>query len=362
VPTPYVTIDLDVIAANARAVVDFCSRYGIAVAGVTKGVCGDPAVARAMLRGGVTMIADSRISNLHRLRTAGVEAPIMLLRLPALSDVADVVALADISLNSELPVITALGEAAIARGVVHEVIVMVDLGDLREGVWPDDLVPFIAEARQVPGIRIIGLGANLACFAGVVPSAENMARMVALADAVEQAHGLGLPWLSGINSSALDVMESGDMPTRVNHARIGEAILLGRETTRREPWPGTRQDAFRLHAEVLELKIKPSRPIGRQAEDAFGDRPVFADQGNRLRALLNIGREDVRVEGVAPLLAGASVVGGSSGYLVLDVEDTDHKPRVGDVLAFAPIYGALLAAMTSPYVEKRYIGREAENQ
>lgn len=358
-PTPFLTIDLEIISANARAVVDFCSRHAVAVAGVTKGVCGDPAVAWAMLRGGVTMIADSRISNLRRLRKAGIEGPIMLLRLPALGDVDDVAELADVSLNSELTVMTALGEAAIARGIAHDVIVMVDLGDLREGVWPDDLIPFVAEARQVPGIRIVGLGTNLACFAGVAPSAENMARMVDLANAVEQDHGLDLPWISGMNSSALDLMVSGDMPARVNHARIGEAILLGRETTHRKPWPGTRPDAFRLHAEILELKTKPSLPAGPRSEDAFGHIPEFKDRGSRLKALLNIGREDVTLDGLVPLLAGVDIIGGSSGYLVLDVENADQKLRVGDALAFTPTYGALLAAMTSPYVEKRYLGREA---
>lgn len=230
---------------------------------------------------------------------------------------------------------------------------MVDLGDLREGIWPDDLIPFVREALKLPGIRIAGLGANLACFGGVVPSIDNMHWLVALAEAIEQGFGLELQWLSGLNSSGLDLIASGDLPERINHARIGEAILLGCETVHRRPWPGTFQDAFILHGEVLELKRKPSLPIGERGEDAFGHMPVFEDHGLRHRALLNLGREDVDVAGIRPLDARLRILGASSGYLVLDVTDAAGDIRVGDEVGFHVNYSALLAAMTSEYVIKR---------
>jgi predicted amino acid racemase len=355
VTTPYLTIDLDAIEANARAVVGLCAEHGIIAVGVTKGVCGHAEVAKAMLRGGIAAIADSRLTNLRRLRAAGIGAPIMLLRVPALSAAAEVVETADISLNSELVVLEALSNAALTRGTVHEVVVMVDLGDLREGVWPDDVVPFVGEALRLPGIRVVGLGANLACFGGVVPSTDNMGQLAALAGEVEVVHGVALRWISGINSSGLDLITTGAMPVRVNHARIGEAILLGRETTRRKPWPGTRQDAFVLHAEVLELKTKPSVPVGERAEDAFSRMPDFEDRGEIVRALLNLGREDVDVAGLTPCERPVTILGASSGYLVVDAGEAAADLHVGDEIAFFPSYGSLVAAMTSEYVEKRLL-------
>lgn len=353
VPSPSLTIDLDKIEHNARAIVGLCARHGIAVTGVTKVTGGDPEVAQAMLRGGVASIGDSRLESVHRLRRAGVAAPFMLLRIPSLSAVDEVVASADVSLNSELVVLGALSAAARRRGEVHQVIVMVDLGDLREGVWPDDLVPFVRHALELPGIRIGGLGTNLSCFGGVVPSADNMGRLVELAGELERRFGLRLDWISGANSSGLELIASGRMPARVNHARIGEAILLGRETIHRRPWPGTFQDAFLLHAEVLELKRKPSVPIGERGEDAFGERPVFEDRGEIVRALLSVGREDVNVSGIAPADPRMRILGGSSGYLVVDVTAVAEGLRVGDDVAFSVNYSALLAAMTSQYVQKR---------
>jgi predicted amino acid racemase len=350
---PHLSIDLEVIEGNARTIVDLCAEHGIAVSGVTKGVCGNSEIAKAMLRGGVISLAESRLENIARLRAGGIDVPITMLRLPPLSGVDEVVAAAGASLNSELDVVAGLSEAAQRRGAVHDIVVMVELGDLREGVLPDDVVPFVRRALELPGIRIAGLGANLSCFGGVVPSADNMTGLVALTEDVERTFGLELELISGINSSGLDLVAAGGMPARVNHARIGEAILLGRETVRRRPWPGTRQDAFVLRAEVLERKRKPSVPAGETGEDAFGRRPSFTDRGERVRALLNIGREDIDVGSLTPLDPGVTILGASSGYLVADVTESGTGAEVGDELAFQPGYGALLAAMTSAYVKKR---------
>lgn len=352
---PYVSIDLDKIEHNARVIVDLCKRHGIEVTGVTKGVCGQPDVASAMLRGGVASIADSRVDNLRRLGAAGVEAPKILLSLPPLSGVDEVVAAADVSLNSELCVLEALSEAAAKRGVSHDVLLMVDLGDLREGIMPDELDSFVEKANGLERLRIIGLGTNLACFSGLAPSRENMGRLAALADEIENRHRLSLRWISGINSSGLELVASGGVPARVNHARIGEAILLGIETIRHSPWPDTYQDAFVLHAEVLELKQKPSFVPGERGEDAFGRRHAPEDRGPMRRALLNIGREDVLVEGLTPLTPKLRILGGSSGYLVVDVTAAPASMRVGDELSFDMTYGALLATMTSDYVGKRVL-------
>jgi predicted amino acid racemase len=349
-------IDVDKIEHNARVIVAQCRAHGIEVTGVTKGVCGHPEVARAMLRGGVISIGESRMTNIHNLKAAGVECQYMLLRLPPLSHVEDVIGSVDVSLNSELSVLAALSEAACGQGRRHDVIVMVDLGDLREGIWPDDLIPFVEAALRLPGIRIVGLGANLTCFGGVIPTEQNMAALVDYVSKVECSFGISLPWISGGNSSALELVASERMPKRINHMRIGEAILLGHETSHRRAWPDTYQDAFILYAEVLELKTKPSVPLGERGEDAFGKVPIFTDRGLIKRAILNVGREDVSIEGLRPLDAGIIILGASSDYLIVDVTSATRPVAMGHTLAFLPDYAALLAAMTSPYVEKRLSG------
>jgi predicted amino acid racemase len=352
---PCVTIDLDRIEHNARTIVGLCRGHGLTVVGVTKCTGGHPEIAWAMLRGGVAAIGESQVENIRRLKGAGVSAPCVLLRLPSPSEAEEVVEWADCSLNSEPSVLERLSEAARRRGRVHDVIVMVDLGDLREGLWPGEAVAVVGEALRLPGIRVAGVGSNLACFGGVVPGEGNMNLLTEIAGAAERRFGVTLDWISGANSSALKLIAAGRMPPRVNQARIGEAILLGRETTRREPWPGTFQDAFALHAEILELKRKPTAPLGERSEDAFGHRPRFENHGEIDRALVNIGREEVAIEGITPHDARLAVLGASSSYLVVDVTGAGGRLRVGDELGFSLSYGALLTVMTSEYVEKRVV-------
>jgi predicted amino acid racemase/arginase family enzyme len=350
---PEVAIDLGRIERNARAVVTRCAATGIKIFGVTKGTCGHPQVARAMLRGGVVGIAESRFENIRRLRDSGITAPIMLLRSPPISRVEEVVRTVDISLQSELTTIAELSRIAERMGRVHDIMLMVDLGDLREGIWPTDLIPTVEKVLEMKGVRIAGLGTNLTCFGAIMPTEENLTQLMAHAYKVESLTGLPLDWISGGNSSSLPLLLDHGLPVGINNLRIGEAILQGGlETFRETPWQDLQFDACRLTGDVIEVKRKPSMPIGESGYDAFGNQPVFVDEGDRLRAIANIGREDVLIEGLTPLNKGVRVLGASSDHLVMDVTDADPPIAVGDRVSFRMNYGALLAVMTSEYVEK----------
>ncbi len=352
---PVISVDLDKIENNAKTLITFCQKKNITITGVTKVTCGMPQVARAMIWGGVTSIGESRIENIHRLRASGIHHPFMLLRIPPLSGVDEIVASVDISLNSELSVIQKLAQAAVKRGLIHNILLMIDLGDLREGIWPDDLIPLVHEVVTMRGIKIAGLGTNLTCYGGIVPTRENMQELVDYAKQIESRFNLKLKYISGGNSSSLKLLADGKMPKEINHLRIGEAILLGRETVNREKWPGTHQDAFMLSAEVIEVKIKPSMPIGQISQNAFGEEPVFEDKGDITRAILNVGREDVNVEGLTLLDNSLSILGASSDHLLLNVTPAKPKIKLGDRIKFFPNYAALLSSMTSAYVEKKLL-------
>src|SRR5262245_4909832 len=186
---PRISIDLARIERNARVVVQRCATSGIKVFGVTKGTCGMPQVARAMLRGGVVGIAESRFENIQRLRDSGIDCPIMLLRSPPLSRAEEVVRTIDISLQSELAVIREISRIAERLGRVHDIIVMIDLGDLREGIWPNDLIPTIDEILMLRGVRIAGVGTNLSCFGAIIPTRDNLSQLEAHAYKVERITG-----------------------------------------------------------------------------------------------------------------------------------------------------------------------------
>jgi len=350
--TPRLEIFTKKIEENTRTIVDMIHAAGGSAACITKVTCANPAVVRALRAGGADMIADSRILNLQSLVGAGLNLPLMLLRIPAPNRVADIVRCADYSLNSSVATVKKLSEAAQFFNVNHKVIIMVDIGDLREGVWPDHVNNVVKDTANLPNIEVVGLGCNLACYGGVIPNHENMQMLVDIRDECSRVTGLELPVLSGANSASLPVLFRGEMPKEINHYRIGETILLGRDVIDRSPWPGMHQDTFRVVAEVVEIEPKPSIPIGERGEDAFGGHVEFVDRGVRRRAICNIGRQDVLVDNITPEDSGIIVLGGSSDHLILDIEEAHQKITLGSEIAFFPGYGALLAASTSPYVQK----------
>ena len=350
---PQLSINLDLIEHNARQIVKLCKTKGIEIFGVTKGTCGMPHVARAMLRGGVSGLGESRFENIRRLRNCGIMCPIMLLRSPPLSHLEEVVNFVDISLNSEFVVINELSRIATRLGRTHDIILMIDLGDLREGLWPDELYSTIEKVLCLDGIRVVGLGTNLSCFGGVIPTVTNMNLLLEHAKAVEKIFSFKLRYVSGGNSSSLPLVISGQLPAGINQLRIGEAILQGgRDTFTGEPWHKLKQNVFILKSELIEVKVKPSVPIGEVYVNSFGHRPTFENHGDRLRGILNIGREDTIIEDLTPIETGVKVLGASSDHLVIDIHDAKPVKQVGDAINFKLSYGALLTAMTSEYVIK----------
>jgi predicted amino acid racemase len=344
-----VTVDLGKVRANARTVVEHLP--GISVVAVTKVTCGSPQVARAMLAGGARALGESRLENAERLRSAGLTAPVWLLRAPVPELAGEVVQLTDVSLQSELETVVALENAAAAAGRRHAVVAMVDLGDLREGMLPRDLPAFLERVNAMDNIDIAGIGVNLTCYGAVVPDEDNMGRLAELAARSEKQ--LGRPLLvSGGNSSSIGMAVSGRMPAAIDNLRVGETILLGVDTLTREPTLGLHLDAFTVEAPVVECLVKPSLPAGTSAQDAFGHRPTFTDRGERRRAVCALGRQDAPAEGLRPVDPRVEVLGASSDHLILDVDALGRPPRLGEGIAFVPTYAATLQLFTSPYVQK----------
>ncbi|MGH3423829.1 MAG: alanine/ornithine racemase family PLP-dependent enzyme [Nocardioidaceae bacterium] len=346
---PRLEIDLDAIAHNARTLVDRLATKGIRVTGVCKASLGSPGVAAAMLYGGATGLGDSRVENLARLRAAGVTTPLTLIRSPMLSQVERVVRDADVSLNTEAAVLDALSAAAIGRRTTHAVVLMVELGDLREGVATDDVVDLARTVGHRPGLRLAGLGTNLACQSGVVPDQRKMDELSRLVEQVEAMCGSRLPVVSGGNSANLDWALVTDDVGRIDELRLGESILLGTEPLHRRPVEGLRTDAFTMVAEVIESRPKPALPWGDIAQAAFGDQPPRDGTGTIRQAILAVGRQDVDPDGLT-LPPGVTLLGMSSDHMVVDVGD--HEVSVGDELVFGLDYSALVRAMTCPSVVK----------
>lgn len=225
--TPRLEIDLAKIGHNVRDMVRLYGAKGVRIIGVTKGVLGDPVIADVFVRNGISILADSRIPNLRKMQEAEIQATWLLLRMPTLSDAEAVVRHADISLNSELPVIRKLSEAAMGLGVKHKVILMVELGDLREGILPQDLEGTVRETLSLGGVRLAGIGVNLSCFGGVKPDENNMSELSSLAQEIEDRFKITLEFVSIGCSTVYTWLKAVSGAKKINCARTGDSLLLG---------------------------------------------------------------------------------------------------------------------------------------
>ncbi|MCP3764669.1 alanine/ornithine racemase family PLP-dependent enzyme [Domibacillus sp. A3M-37] len=349
---PRIEINLVKLAHNAEVLFNLYASKEIELMGVTKGICGQPEIAQVLVNTGIRTLADAKIINLKKMREAGIKAEFVLLRTPALSEIDFVIKYADISMNTEMAVIKCLSETALKNNTLHKIILMIEMGDLREGIMPVDLDEFVQEAVTLPGVELVGVGANFSCFGGVKPTEEKMKTLSSLAAKIRKKFSLPLLYVSGGNSANYNWLATAEDIGNINNLRLGESIFLGRETLFGKRIPELFTDVFTFISEVIESKIKASVPDGELGRNAFGRLPTWQDRGQIRRAILGVGIQDVLVSGLTPKL-DIEILGSSSDHTILDAKKIELK--VGDEVAFDLDYGALLSAMTSPYVMKKYI-------
>jgi predicted amino acid racemase len=342
---------------NLETITETVKRAGCSAMIVTKSFCADGnIVAMLLAHPGVDYLADSRIQNIKTY--AGKGKPVVLLRLPQQCEIPEVVRYADISLNSEIRTLELLNEEAERQGKTHRVVLMIDLGDLREGLYFEDeekILGAVGAIVTMKRLEFYGLGTNLTCYGGVIPTKDNLALLSAWADRIRRRFGIDSPLVSGGNSSSYYLISRGGLPPGINNLRIGEAFVLGRETAAGRRIKNTFADAVTLEAQIVEVQTKPSLPVGERGADAFGKQRIFEDRGRIKRAILAVGRQDVDTENIACEDPAVEILGSSSDHLVLDISASQEDYRAGDPLRFAMNYAALLRAFTGSFVRRRYI-------
>lgn len=351
-------INLVKIRKNAEYLKTLLENKGISIFAVTKLVLGDPTIAKALIDVGITYLGDSRIDNIIKMKEADIDANFILIRNPSISKVKSIIKYADISLNSQFEVIKALSEEAKKQNKIHGVIIMVEMGDLREGVMPKKLDYMVEETLDLNGIELLGIGTNLKCFAGVIPDKNNMGRFSTITKKLQNKFRIQFKFISGGNSANYKWVISTKNIGLINNLRLGTAILMGRESIKDRPIDVLEQDIFTLSGEILQISRKPKTPKGKFTTNAFGEPSIFKNEkvrgeGFRTQALLDIGRQDILETGLTPK-ADIEILGSSSDYLIIDVKSNDFK--VGDKIQFNMSYESLLRAMTSPYIKKKYVG------
>jgi len=353
---PQLRIDLGKLEHNAKTLLERCEKNGISLSVVTKAFGADSRMMEVLNNLPFDFFADSRLENIESY-PKDRRARTMMLRLPSPSEALRTVESCDVSLNSELHTLQLLSEAAKRIGVIHGVILMVDLGDLREGIYYKDTQLLHETAEYIinqKSLSLEGIGVNLTCFGSVLATEINLQQLCDIGREIEDKYNIKLNIISGGNSSSLYLLERDEMPQGINNLRFGDSIISGFEAAFGEPFLGSKQNVITLAAEVIELQEKPSMPEGELGVNAFGEKVEFVDIGFRKRAILAVGRQDTDYEGLECLEKGIVVLGSSSDHLLLDVTEATRELQVGDVVEFSLSYGAILAGFTSKYVNRVY--------
>ena len=357
---PLLSINTSKLLHNIEKVLQDCKKHGIEIAGVIKGFNGIEEAVLQFDKAGCAQIATSRIDQIVDAKNMGIKGPFMLIRIPMLSEVKNLVKYVDISLNSELSVLEAIHAECAIQNKTHGVVLMADLGDLREGFWDKTELVKVAQhiEKDMPLLTLMGVGTNLGCYGSIKPTVEKMNELCQIAEDIEALIGRPLEIISGGATSSYPLVLDGTMPKKINHLRIGEGIILAYDL--QDLWGldmgELYQDVFTFKAEIVEIKDKPTHPVGEIFMDGFGYKPTYEDRGIRKRAILATGKLDYAInDKIFPKVKGIEVIGSSSDHTIIDIEDCKIPLKIGDIIEFDVSYPSLMYLTNSRYVNIKLV-------
>ncbi|MGY5139372.1 alanine/ornithine racemase family PLP-dependent enzyme [Mycoplasmopsis gallinarum] len=348
---PRIVINETKFKQNIRRAIEICKESNIEVLAVTKGFVGNRRMAEIYSECGIKMFGDSRIENFKVYND--IPGHKQLLRLPQIEEIPELLTYCDSSLNGDLKMIKAISDYVVSHNLKpHKIVLMIDLGDRREGVLPEDVDFTVQEILKLKGVELFGLGCNFGCYGARIPSVEAMNLFVQIKNEIESKYYITIPHISGGNSLSLHMVWEKTMPKEVNVLRMGFSMIFGTEDKYRLTINGMYRDAFRCEAEVVEVDYKSSLPVGPAGIDAFGKEPVFVDEGDIKRLILAIGKLDTSFDDMYPYDSDLKVLGGSSDLMILNATKSKNNYQVGDIITFALDWGSLLYLFNSKFVDK----------
>lgn len=304
-------------------------------------------------------VGDSRISGLKAIKELNPDIVTMYVKPPAMDTIKSIVSYADISLNSSFRTIEALNAEAGRQGKRHRIIIMIELGELREGILREKVIDFYKRVFELENIDIEGIGTNLGCMYGIQPTYDKLLQMSLYKQLIDAKFNTNLPLISGGSSITLPLVGKSAMPKNINHLRIGETPFLG--TT---PFDGKRfrdltSDSFEYMGNIIELELKETTPDGIITEGNIGHTAEDFEWDHSYRAILDFGILDVDVNELTPKDPEIRFAGTTSDMSVYDLgpveKDKKCRYKVGDKVKFTPSYMAVARLMNSKFIDKRII-------
>lgn len=354
----FITMDRNKLVHNYQFLDALFTKNQIEWGIVSKVLCGNVVFLRELIDLGTNEIHDSRISNLKAIKKIKPEVQTVYIKPPAKRAIKSLVKYADVSFNTQLETIQLISDEAAKQGKVHKVIIMIEMGDLREGVMGEDLMDFYSSVFKLPNIEIIGIGTNLNCLNGVMPSHDKLVQLSLYKQLINAKFNRHIKWATGGSSVTIPLLLKKVIPKGNNHFRVGETLFLGNNLVTGETIRGMKNDVFKLYGEIIELMEKPRVPMGEMGMNVAGEQVTYDEKDfgkTAYRAILDLGLLDIDPKNITPEDKAISIIGASSDMIVLDLGNHRKRYQVGGLVPFRLNYMGLLSILNSAYIEKKVV-------
>ena len=353
-----ITISSKKLRHNFNFLRTFFEKHQIEWGIVSKLFCGNEIYLKELIDMGATELLDSRISNLRKIKKINPDVTTVYIKPPPRKSLRSVIKYADVSFNSDLETLRLISKEAGRQEKVHRVIIMIEMGDLREGVLGENLVSFYESIFELPNIDVIGFGTNFNCLYGVMPSNDKMVQLSLYKQIIELKFNRHIRWITGGSSVVIPMIQKKQLPKGINHFRVGETLFFGNNLVTGKTIKGMKDDVITFYAEIIELLEKPVVPEGQLAENPSGE--MFEvnpeDYGKTSwRALLDVGLLDISPDYLIPADKTIEIAGASSDIVVIDLGRNPRKYKVGDFVKFKLKYMGALGLFNSDYITKRLV-------
>lgn len=354
----YITLDKKKLQKNYEYLSAVFAANNIEWSIVTKMLCGNELFLKEVLSLGIKQISDSRVTNLKHIKKIDDSIETVYIKPPSKRFISSVVKFADISLNTEIETIKLLSKEAKKQNKVHQIIIMIELGELREGIMRENIVEFYSKIFELENIRVVGIGTNLTCLNGVLPNQDKLVQLGLYKQLIELKFGKKIPYVSGGSSVTIPLILDGILPKDVNHFRVGETLFLGTDVYNNKPYNNMEHEVFCFYSRIIELHEKPLVPSGKMGANVSGDSTEINEEnrGERTyRAIIDLGLLDVDEKHITPKDKSIEIIGGSSDMFVLDLKENNNNYKVGDLIQFSTDYVGTLRLMNSKYIVKEVV-------
>lgn len=357
----FITMNRKKLRTNYSILDRMFQKNSIEWAIVTKLLCGNKLYLKEVLELGVREVCDSRVKNLKVIKAMSPDVQTVYIKPPAKRSIKSIVQYADVSFNTESETIRLLSNEARRQGKIHKIVIMIELGDLREGIMGEHLLEFYEKIFELDNIQVVAIGSNFNCLHGVMPSIDKMIQLSLYKQLIEAKFNKKIPWVSGGTSVVIPLLKRKQLPAAINHFRVGETLFFGADLFSGGTIRGMHDDVFMLYSEIIEITKKPVIPIGDLAENPSGKMYEVDEQDYgklSYRAILDLGLLDINPDFLIPVDPEMKVISASSDMLIIDLGENKKGIRVGDLLTFRLKYMGALSLFNSDYIEKIVIDGE----